>query len=51
MKSNDCEKMCYGIIGVRKMLSLSQNNPPIQEVLDAKMLPEIVRMAYQNHEQ
>lgn len=47
MQSGDIEKSHYGIIGVRKILS-ADKEPPIQIVIDANLVPQIIAFARQD---
>lgn len=40
----DTVKQLYGLIGVRKLLSLKENQP-IQQVIDAGLVPRLIEYA------
>lgn len=42
----DIIKQHYGIIGIRKLLSRAQN-PPIQIVIDAGLVPKLIKYVQQ----
>lgn len=50
MYSAEIEKVYYGIIGIRKLLSAAQE-PPIQLVIDADLIPRIIELAKQTEEE
>jgi len=39
--SNDVLKQHYGVIGIRKILSIEEG-PPIQMVIDANLIPKLI---------
>jgi hypothetical protein len=41
INSQDLEKIYYGIIGIRKLLSVDKD-PPIQLVIDANLVTKII---------
>ena len=47
LRSSDAVQQLYGMIGIRKLLSV-QENPPIQKVIDAQLVPLIIKYAAQN---
>lgn len=42
--SEDIMKKHYGMIGLRKLLAV-EDNPPIQEVIDAGIVPYFMQLA------
>jgi importin subunit alpha-1 len=45
--SQDILQQHYGIIGIRKLLSI-EDKPPIQQVIDAQLVPVLILYAQQN---
>lgn len=43
----DIVKQHYGIISIRKILT-SKKNPPIQQVIDAGLIPKLIAYAKQD---
>ena len=43
----DILKQHYGVIGIRKLLT-SKSNPPIQQVIDAGLVPKLIAYAKQS---
>lgn len=43
----DILKQHYGLIGVRKILSIA-DNPPIQAIIDAGLVPKMIEYVKQN---
>lgn len=41
MTSDDILRQHYGLIGIRKILSIAEN-PPIQPVIDAGLVPKMI---------